>query len=481
MNLPPHIGLQTHGDGENVFYRDVQVKELGDDVTAPTSTITVTPATPNGQAGWYTSRPTFTLAATDNAGGSGVASTEYRIAGGAWTPYTGTAVSVPGQGSVVIDYRSTDKATPANQETFKSTTVKIDTVAPAVTATQAGDTTKTVTVTATDATSGVASIQYQVDTDTTWKTYSAPLTFDAPGTYAVRYRATDNAGNVTNGQTEVVVPKPVETAKPTVSVTTTPAAANGRSNWFTSPVTVTLAGAGGEGKLSVEYRIGNGVWTAYTAPFQVTDDGVTVVQARATDAAGKTSAVETLTVKKDATSPKVIVTGIRDGKKLTVADVRTARVSAEDSTSGVAEQVITLDGEVVTSPVDLDALLLLSGKHRLKVTVLDVAGNTSSENIQFKIIATYGGGKQLVNRLDDEGTVGPKLAKKLVKQLTIAKRFQMNDKERQAKKALNRFKKLAVRGVDDRDAKVALKDLANELKKRAGVNILPVGLDQLKG
>ena len=66
------------------------------------------------------------------------------------------------------------------------------------------------------------------------------------------------------------------------------------------------------------------------------------------------------------------------------------------------------------------------------------------------------------------------------KQLTIAKRFQMNDKERQAKKALNRFKKLAVKGVDDRDAKHALKDLANQLKKRVGVKILPVGLDQLK-
>ena len=37
--------------------------------------------------------------------------------------------------------------------------------------------------------------------------------------------------------------EPVEPAKPTVSLTTAPAAANGRASWFTSPVTVSLAGA----------------------------------------------------------------------------------------------------------------------------------------------------------------------------------------------------------------------------------------------
>ncbi len=131
----------------------------------------------------------------------------------------------------------------------------------------------------------------------------------------MRYRATDVAGNRDSGQLEVVVSEPgepVETAKPTVTVTTAPAAANGRNNWFTSPVTVTLTGAGGEGKLALEYRIGNGPWTAYTAPFQVSADGVTQVQARATDAAGKVSAIETITIKMDATAPTVTVSGIAD-------------------------------------------------------------------------------------------------------------------------------------------------------------------------
>ena len=329
------------------------------DTAAPTSTLTIPAAT--GDHGWYTTRPSFTLAAADGTDGSGLGSTEYRIDGGAWTPYT-IAVPVLGEGSRLIEYRSTDVA--GNAEAINSLTVKVDTASPTVTATQAGDTTKTVTVTATDATSDVASIQYQVDADTTWKTYSAPLTFDQPGTYTVRYRATDDAGNTTNGQTEVVVPKPggpVETAKPTVSITTNPVAANGRSNWFTSPVTVTLAGAGGEGKLSVEYRIDNGSWTAYTAPFKVAQDGVTRVQARATDASGRTSAIETTTVKIDGSAPTLGVSGIVDGQKMDMAAIRTAMVTFADATSGVAERVVRLDGTVVRSPARLDGMVL---RHR---------------------------------------------------------------------------------------------------------------------
>ena len=137
------------------------------DTTAPTTTISIPGAT--GQAGWYTTRPSFTLAATDETGGSGVASTEYRIAGGAWTPYTG-AVQVTGEGSRLVEYRSTDEA--GNVEEVKSLTVKIDTVAPtatitvpAATGTDGWHTTRpSITLAATDGAvgSGIASIEYRI-------------------------------------------------------------------------------------------------------------------------------------------------------------------------------------------------------------------------------------------------------------------------------------------------------------------------------
>ncbi|WP_318151975.1 ThuA domain-containing protein [Nocardioides hwasunensis] len=427
------------------------------DTVAPTATFTIPAAT--GTGGWHTTRPSFTLAASDGADGSGIGSIEYRIAGGDWMPYSIT-VPVTGEGSRQVEYRATDVA--GNAAQVKTETVKIDTAAPSVLAAESGTSTKTVTLTATDAASGVAGIEYQIGDDTTWKTYSAPLTFDEPGTHVVRYRATDEAGNSSNGQIQVVVSQPgepAEPAKPTVGLTTAPVAANGRSGWFTSPVTVTLAGAGGEGTIALEHRIGDGPWTAYTAPFRVSADGVTRVQARATDAAGTVSEVQTLTVRIDATAPTVTVSGISDGATMGAAVVRSALVTTADATSGVAERVVRLDGAVVESPVRLDAMSLRTGTHRLEVSALDEAGNQSTLTLTFEVVANNGAAKRLVKRLVGDKVVGPKLGAKLTKELRTAKRANPS----QALKALKRFEKLTKR-VKDTEARAALRTLARALK-----------------
>ena len=170
------------------------------DSTAPTTTLTGPAAT--GESGWYATRPSFTLEAADGSAGSGIASIEYRVAGGPWTPYN-AAVSVPGEGERLVEYRAVDQA--GNVETIKSRTFKIDTVVPEVTATQAGGGTRTVTLAASDATSGVARIEYQLDESTQWTTYGSALSFDGPGAHVVRYRATDVAGNVSAVGTSTVL------------------------------------------------------------------------------------------------------------------------------------------------------------------------------------------------------------------------------------------------------------------------------------
>lgn len=470
----PYTGaVQVTGEGSRlVEYRSTD--EAGNveatksltvkiDTVAPTATIAVPDAT--GDNGWHTSRPTFTLAATD--AGSGPGSLQYRLDGGDWMAYD-IAVPVPGEGERLVEYRSTDVA--GNISEVGSETVKVDTADPTLTARIGGDRTKTLTLTATDATSGVTRIEYRIGDATTWSTYDAPLAFDEPGAYLVRYRATDAAGNTAGGQLEVVVSEPggpVVIPKPTVAITTAPLAANGRANWYTSPVTVTLAGAGGEGQLTLEYRIGNGPWTPYTTPFQVSDDGVNLVQARATDAAGRASAVETTTIRMDRTAPTVAISGIADNARLDLAAGRTplVLVTLADATSGAAERVIRLDGEVVGSPTRIDPLALRNGKHTLEVTVLDAAGNQASRTVRFMVVATYGGGNRLVNRLDDEGVIGAGLSKKLVAELKAAKRADVLDERRKAVKALKRFERLASR-VSDKEVRLALKRLSRTLKSQ---------------
>jgi hypothetical protein len=76
-----------------------------------------------------------------------------------------------------------------------------DTTAPAVSGSVAN---RTLTLTASDSGSGVASIQYRNAGTTTWKTYTAPVRFSGNKAVTVEFRATDVSGNVSSTQTIVI-------------------------------------------------------------------------------------------------------------------------------------------------------------------------------------------------------------------------------------------------------------------------------------
>src|SRR5207249_4139088 len=80
-----------------------------------------------GGGGWYTSEVVVSLTAAD--GGSGVASTQVRVDGGAWQTYS-APVPVQGEGSHTVEYLSSDVA--GNTEAVRTTTFRIDTLDPLV-------------------------------------------------------------------------------------------------------------------------------------------------------------------------------------------------------------------------------------------------------------------------------------------------------------------------------------------------------------
>src|SRR2546427_718421 len=138
--------------------------DFGPDSGPPVATASLSGI--RGTANWFVSPVDVTLTATDDS--SGVASIHYRTDGGTWQLYS-NPITVQGDGSHTIDYYATDLA--GNNETARTTSFQIDTVGPVSSAQVSGTLANdgsylspvTVTLTSSDATSGVQSEQYRID------------------------------------------------------------------------------------------------------------------------------------------------------------------------------------------------------------------------------------------------------------------------------------------------------------------------------
>jgi hypothetical protein len=175
--------------------------------------------------------------------------------------------------------------------------VKSDTTAPVVTAsvggTQDGDGNyvgkAVVTVTASDAGSGVGAVEYRVDGGA-WTAYAAPVQVATPGAHTVGYRARDVAGNTSpEGTVTFTVVAGGDTTAPVASL-----AVSGKQSgdWsYVGQATVTLTATDTESGVDfAEYKVDSGSWTRYAAPVVVSALGAHTVRFRATDVAGNVSA-----------------------------------------------------------------------------------------------------------------------------------------------------------------------------------------------
>ena len=91
------------------------------DAKAPTAVITLDPARPNGQNGWYTTNVTATLSATDAAT---AATLEYSTDGTTWNPYNAALVYSADTTGISLRARATDAT--GNVSTPVTTLIKID-------------------------------------------------------------------------------------------------------------------------------------------------------------------------------------------------------------------------------------------------------------------------------------------------------------------------------------------------------------------
>jgi uncharacterized cupredoxin-like copper-binding protein len=378
----------------------------GEDTTPPTVAAEVTgDKDPNGA---YIGKATVALTATDDS--SGVKSTEYNVDGGEWTAYSEPVV-VDAVGSHMVHYRATDNAGNVSEEGMAEFTVVAgdpgdDTTPPTVAAEVTGEkdpngayigkATVTVTATDNDGGSGVKTTEYNVDGGA-WTAYTAPVVVDAAGQHMVHYRATDNAGNVSEeGMAEftVVAGDPGDTTPPTVSAEVTGEKDPNGAYIDKATVTVTATdNEGGSGVATVEYEVDDTGFKPYSAPVEVTEPGDHAVQYRATDAAGNVSETGSVPFRvvegqpDDTTPPETSaqIAGTQDaaGNYLNRA---TVTLSAKDDGSGVARIDYALDGGEY---VKYNAPLVVAsrGEHMVTYRAMDKAGNVSKETMtHFSVV-----------------------------------------------------------------------------------------------
>jgi len=271
------------------------------DHTAPVPDVSLSPASPNGSNGWYTSAVTVTANSSDAT--SGVASQGVSLNGSTWTP----SLTVSSDGTTTVQVQAQDKAgnTASTAKSFK-----LDTTPPTISFQYpAADGSNgwyvsdvTVSVTGTDAGSGVGSQVVSLD----GSTWVSSLTLSADGVYTVHGRVTDNAGNVTNATQTISV----DHTAPVPDMSLSPASPNGSNGWYTSAVTVTADSSDATSGLASQGVSLNG--STWTPSLTVSSDGSCTVQVQAQDKAGNTAST-TKSFKLDVTPPTASIKALPAG------------------------------------------------------------------------------------------------------------------------------------------------------------------------
>ncbi len=359
------------------------------DTTPPVTTDVLSGLT--GNSNWFRGAVTVTLSASDAT--SGVAATYYTVDGGSQKTYTGSPFAVSGDGTHHITFWSVDVA--GNTEAVESATFRIDSVKPITTASLAGtqgsngwyiSTSVSVTLTASDATSGVAATYYSVDNGSQQTYTGSPFAVSGDGTHFITVWSVDGAGN-----TEAVASHAfeIDSVKPmtTVSLTGT----QGSNGWYVSTaVSVTLTASDAtSGVASTHYTVDGGSQQTYTgSPFTVSGDGTHHITFWSVDVAGNTEAAESDTFQIDSVKPITAdslagTTGSNDWYTSTAVSVT---LTASDPTSGVAATYYTVDGGSQQTYTGSPFTVSGDGTHHIAFWSVDVAGNAeAAESDSFKI------------------------------------------------------------------------------------------------
>lgn len=152
----------------------------------------------------------------------------------------------------------------------------------------------------------------------------------------------------------------------------------GSNNWFRGTITTTLTADDGSG-IGVEYteyRVDGGNWTNYTSPFDISGEGIHLVDYHSVDKGGNTEMVKQTPAMIDTVIPftSLNVIGTLGSNGWYTTSVIISLIPA-DATSGVDFTVFSLDGSAWQN-YNGTFQITAEGTHTLEYFSQDITGNT---------------------------------------------------------------------------------------------------------
>lgn len=266
----------------------------------------------DGKIDYATSAAKFTIASEDAL--SAVKAIFYKIDKGEFAEYK-QAISIADEGLHTIYYYSVDNV--GNKSSTVAYPVVIDNTPPDVVLSPdfkpysankklyVPITTK-YSINASDALSGVKIMEYSIDGGK-YIEYTKPFTIDKPGEHTIKYRATDNVGNISEEKSLTVF---VDNVKPAVKII--PAGSffeKDKKQYAPKSFQYQIEASDTEsGVAKILVSIDGGDYVIYESPISIEKEGEHTISAKAIDNVGNESDEVKLTFMVDATPPKVELT-----------------------------------------------------------------------------------------------------------------------------------------------------------------------------
>ena len=306
----------------------------------------------------------------------------------------GNEVRLPSDGEHTVQVRETDQA--GNVSDIASLTLTLDTAAPdALTLALASDT----GASASDGVTSNSAInidgldrdntwEYSLNGGSTWQDGCGSINISNDGTYDVRVRQTDAAGNVSSASSLDVTRDTASPVAPSLSLAEN---TGSTSDTLTSNGTVNVGAV--ESGASWEYSTNGSTWQAGSGSSFTLDegDGTYTIQVRQTDIAGNLSSAGTLaSVTLDTTSPSAPSVSLANDSGENASDLLTNNGTVNVSgLESAASWEYSTDGSTWTAGCGSSFTLSGDDEYHVQVRQTDSAGNVSDNaSLNFSLDAT---------------------------------------------------------------------------------------------